>query len=105
MAIGLLPPIPIERVHRAGNAAIHGAALLLLSRRLRSELERQCRRIEHVELEQDPDFFDAFVDGCRYEPFEPLRPLDPGAPVGPAKLPDGTLAGASRTAGALGSPT
>ena len=25
-------------------------------------------RIEHVELETEPDFFDLFVDGCRFEP-------------------------------------
>jgi len=26
------------------------------------------RRIEHVELETDPDFFDHFVMGCQFRP-------------------------------------
>ena len=26
------------------------------------------QRIEHVELETDPDFFDMFVDGCHFHP-------------------------------------
>jgi hypothetical protein len=25
-------------------------------------------RIEHIELETEPDFFELFVDGCRFVP-------------------------------------
>ncbi len=66
--IGLLVPVPPERVVRAGNASIGGARSLLLSRRRRASLDALVRRIEHVELESEPDFFDLFTDGCLFEP-------------------------------------
>jgi uncharacterized 2Fe-2S/4Fe-4S cluster protein (DUF4445 family) len=66
--IGLLVPVPPERVVRVGNASISGARALLLARRRRAELEALVTRIEHVELESEPDFFDLFTDGCLYEP-------------------------------------
>ena len=66
--IGLLVPVPAERVVRVGNASIGGARTLLLDRRRRVELEALVRRIEHVELEREPDFFDLFTDGCLFEP-------------------------------------
>jgi len=65
--IGLLVPVPPERVVRVGNASVRGAKALLLSKRRRARIERHIRRIEHVELEAEPDFFDLFVDGCRFE--------------------------------------
>ncbi len=42
--------------------------MLLLSRRARARLAAFVGRIEHVELEAEPDFFDLFVDGLRFEP-------------------------------------
>ena len=33
-----------------------------------SELSELVGRIEHVELEQEPDFFELFVDGCQFTP-------------------------------------
>jgi len=66
--IGLLVPVPEDRVARVGNASIAGARALLLSRRLRGELDTLVRRIQHVELESEPDFFDLFTDGCLFEP-------------------------------------
>ncbi|HEY6058466.1 MAG TPA: ASKHA domain-containing protein, partial [Candidatus Limnocylindrales bacterium] len=79
IAIGLLPPVPADRVVRAGNASIRGAAALLVSRHARRRLESFVRRIEHVELERESDFFDAFVDGCRFEPMMPLPAPGPAA--------------------------
>jgi uncharacterized 2Fe-2S/4Fe-4S cluster protein (DUF4445 family) len=67
-AIGLLVPVPEQRVTRAGNASIGGARALLLSISRRAELEALVGRIEHVELESEPDFFDLFTDGCLFEP-------------------------------------
>ncbi len=66
--IGFLPPVPAERVIQHGNASVRGAAALLLSRRARARLEAFVGRVEHVELEAEPDFFDLFVDGLRFEP-------------------------------------
>jgi uncharacterized 2Fe-2S/4Fe-4S cluster protein (DUF4445 family) len=66
--IGLLVPVPEERVVRVGNASIAGARALLLARNRRVELDELVRRIIHVELESEPDFFDLFTDGCMFEP-------------------------------------
>ena len=66
--IGLLVDVPTERIIRAGNASIAGARALLLSRSRRTALDALVRRIEHVELEAEPDFFDLFTDGCLFEP-------------------------------------
>ncbi len=71
IAIGLLVPVPGERVVRVGNASIGGARTLLLARHRRAELEELVRRIAHVELESEPDFFDLFTDGCLFEPIAP----------------------------------
>jgi uncharacterized 2Fe-2S/4Fe-4S cluster protein (DUF4445 family) len=71
--IGFLAPVPVERVVRLGNAALAGARELLLSRSARTELEALVRRIEHVELETAPDFFELFVEGCQFKPL-PIRP-------------------------------
>jgi uncharacterized 2Fe-2S/4Fe-4S cluster protein (DUF4445 family) len=68
IAIGFLAPVEPARVERVGNAALHGAVMLLLSRARRDELSALVRRIEHVELETEPDFFDLFVDGCQFTP-------------------------------------
>jgi uncharacterized 2Fe-2S/4Fe-4S cluster protein (DUF4445 family) len=67
-AIGFLPPVPAGRVVQHGNASVRGAAALLLSMRARARLESFVGRIEHVELEAEPDFFDLFVDGLRLDP-------------------------------------
>ena len=66
--IGLIPDLPDEKITRIGNAAIEGATLALLSTRRRLELEETVNRIEHIELETDPDFFDHFVEGCQFKP-------------------------------------
>ena len=66
--IGLIPDLPDEKITRIGNAAIEGATLALLSTHRRRELEEIVSRIEHIELETDPDFFDHFVEGCQFKP-------------------------------------
>jgi uncharacterized 2Fe-2S/4Fe-4S cluster protein (DUF4445 family) len=68
-AIGFLPPVPPERVVTHGNASVRGAKALLLSSRARARLEALVGRIEHVELEAEPDFVDLFVEGFRFVPF------------------------------------
>ncbi|MFN8186134.1 MAG: ASKHA domain-containing protein [Gaiellales bacterium] len=69
--IGFLAPVRPERIVTAGNAALKGARELLLSRSARERLESFVRRIEHVELEQVPDFFELFVEGCQLIPIPP----------------------------------
>ncbi len=66
--IGLIPNLPDDRIVRVGNAAIEGAAMTLLSRARRRELEAAVTRVEHCRLEAHPDFFDFFVFGCQFDP-------------------------------------
>ncbi|MBT5828547.1 MAG: DUF4445 domain-containing protein [Candidatus Latescibacteria bacterium] len=66
--IGFLAPVPIDRIEKVGNAAIQGAREILLSRKKRQEIETLVKHIEHIELETQPDFFDAFVEGCQFKP-------------------------------------
>jgi len=66
--IGFLAPVPEDRIVKFGNAAVAGARQMLLSRRKRMAIEALVKRIEHVELETTPDFFDYFVDGCQFRP-------------------------------------
>ncbi len=68
--IGLIPNLPLERIVQVGNASIEGASIALLSKTRREELEALVKRIKHVELETDPDFFDHFVTGCQFIPVE-----------------------------------
>jgi uncharacterized 2Fe-2S/4Fe-4S cluster protein (DUF4445 family) len=65
--IGLIPPIAPSKIVQAGNAAIEGASLALLSCAKRAELEDLVRRVEHVRLETHPHFFDFFVEGCQFK--------------------------------------
>ena len=68
IAIGFLAPVPVDRVVKIGNAALQGARELLLSQHKRETAEILIRRIEHVELETTPDFFEVFVEGCQFKP-------------------------------------
>jgi len=67
MRIGLIPTLPLERVRKLGNASLAGATQALVNRDRRAELEALVPRIEHVELETIPEFFEIFVEGCLYQ--------------------------------------
>ena len=71
--IGLVPDLPDGKITQLGNASIEGSTIALLSRSRRRGLEKLVARIEHVELETDPDFFDFFVEGCQFKPVRSLR--------------------------------
>jgi len=65
--IGFLAPALVERIEKVGNASILGAREVLLSKRHREEIDSLVKRIEHVELETTPDFFEVFVEGCQFK--------------------------------------
>ena len=65
--IGLIPNLPDEKITVVGNAAIEGASLALRSVSQRRVLDSLVRDVAHVELEQDPYFFEHFVDACQYD--------------------------------------
>jgi len=70
--IGLVPSLPSAKIVQAGNTAIEGATIALLSRSKRQELEELVKRVEHCRLETHPDFFNFFVEGCQFKPVEPI---------------------------------
>ena len=70
--IGLVPNLAAGKIVQAGNTAIEGATIALLSRTKRQELEELVLRVEHCRLETHPHFFDFFVEGCQFKRVEPI---------------------------------
>ncbi len=70
--IGLVPSLDSTKFVQAGNTAIEGATIALLSRSKRQELEELVRKVQHCRLETHPSFFDFFVEGCQFKPVEPM---------------------------------
>jgi uncharacterized 2Fe-2S/4Fe-4S cluster protein (DUF4445 family) len=75
--IGLIPNLPDGKIVQVGNAAIEGAAIVLLSKSRRAELEGLVKKVEHCRLETHPRFFDFFVEGCQFKPMEATNPIVP----------------------------
>jgi uncharacterized 2Fe-2S/4Fe-4S cluster protein (DUF4445 family) len=61
VAIGMLPPIPLNRFRQVGNAAGMGAKLALISLRSRAQAEAIASRVSYVELASSPDFQPTFM--------------------------------------------
>ena len=70
--IGLVPWLDSGKIVQAGNTAIEGATIALLSKTKRRELEELVKRVEHCRLETHSNFFDFFVEGCQFKPVEPM---------------------------------
>jgi uncharacterized 2Fe-2S/4Fe-4S cluster protein (DUF4445 family) len=70
--IGLIPTLQPGMIVQAGNAAIEGATIALLSKAKRRELENLVGKVQHCRLETHPGFFDFFVEGCQFKPVEPI---------------------------------
>lgn len=56
LRIGLLPPIPCQRIRFVGNTSSFGAKRALLSVTEKRYAESIVRRVEHVDLSLSPDF-------------------------------------------------
>jgi len=56
MGIGMLPTVPLDRIHTIGNAAGTGARMMLASTLSRSSAEKLANKIEYLELTIYPDF-------------------------------------------------
>jgi uncharacterized 2Fe-2S/4Fe-4S cluster protein (DUF4445 family) len=70
--IGLIPSLDSAKILQAGNVAIEGATIALLSKNKRQELEELVKKVQHCRLETHPSFFDFFVEGCQFKPVEPI---------------------------------
>ncbi|MGD0572154.1 MAG: ASKHA domain-containing protein [Sedimentisphaerales bacterium] len=66
LRIGLLPNVPVERIHSVGNAASSGAQLILVSSRFRALAADLARRIEYIEIANDPFFQSVFADSMLF---------------------------------------
>ena len=65
MRIGMLPQIPLTRVHAVGNAAGTGARMLLISKTARQKADDLAKRIEYLELTVYPEFPLFFARGIQ----------------------------------------
>jgi len=80
-AVGMLPDLPLDRVHFVGNTAGSGARLALVSSREREAMRSLARRIRHMPLAGDPRFPRDFAsslflphrDASRFPSVTPLR--------------------------------
>jgi uncharacterized 2Fe-2S/4Fe-4S cluster protein (DUF4445 family) len=66
--IGLLPNVPLDRVHFVGNAAASGAQRLLLSDECRERAAALARKIRYVEIAHEKDFTDVFAEAMSLDP-------------------------------------
>jgi len=62
LGTGLLPDIPVERIHPAGNTAGQGAAMVLLDEGLQAVIDDLAKRIENVELAAMPEFTNRYLN-------------------------------------------
>lgn len=60
--IGLLPPIPLERIEQVGNAAGAGAKLALRSVRERQRARQLAQQMKHVVMTGNIDYQEAYID-------------------------------------------
>jgi uncharacterized 2Fe-2S/4Fe-4S cluster protein (DUF4445 family) len=68
VAVGMLPPLPLDRFRQVGNAAGAGARMSLVSMVKRREAEDLARRIEYIELATVPRFMQIFARATQIGP-------------------------------------
>lgn len=66
LEIGLLPPLPPEKIRAVGNAAGEGCKMALTSRKDRQRANRIARATGHIELSGRKDFQDLFVSAMLF---------------------------------------
>lgn len=64
--IGLIPDIPLSKIHYVANAAGLGAQMALLSEDERKRADQLSQQIEHVELSVSGDFQQHFLDAIPF---------------------------------------
>ena len=65
--IGLFPAALVDKVHVAGNAALAGAAMLLLDKTLRPRAAQLAKNTVAVDLATNPVFINAYTAGMLFE--------------------------------------
>jgi len=64
--IGLLPDVTPEKIHFVGNAASSGARIMLISSHARQAAKRLAKKIEYVEIANDPKFTETYTDSMLF---------------------------------------
>lgn len=67
LRIGLLPPLPANKIRLVGNSSLAGARKLLNSDSMRRNAEKMIEKIEHCNLAMNPEFQECFVDALQFE--------------------------------------
>ena len=70
--IGLVPPVPVERIKAVGNASGEGAKMALLSFRERQIAHSLPKIVEYHELSGRADFNDSFISILQFPELESL---------------------------------
>jgi len=73
VAIGMLPDVPAERIVFAGNTAVAGARMILLSTEARRTAEALAEGVRYHELSLDPEFNREFLNAVFIPHKEPER--------------------------------
>ena len=66
IAIGLLPEVELEKITVTGNAALMGAAMLLLDKEKLPEAERLAAAAQTVDLASDAFFKESYMEGMLF---------------------------------------
>ena len=66
IASGMIPNLPLAKVHSVGNAAGEGAKLALISTDVRCDADSIAESIEYVELTTDFGFQERFADALMF---------------------------------------
>ena len=66
ITLGLLPPVPKEKIKPVGNAAGKGALLCLLSEEHHQKALKLAQNIHYLELALNSDFQKRFMEGMRF---------------------------------------
>ncbi len=64
--IGLLPQIPLERIHFVGNAAGTGAEMVLISRQARESAMKLAKTIQYLEIAHQVEFQTVFSESLLF---------------------------------------
>jgi uncharacterized 2Fe-2S/4Fe-4S cluster protein (DUF4445 family) len=64
--IGLLPPVPLDRIKPVGNTAGMGAIISILSQTALQKLVATTKKVEHIELANSPDFTEVFTEAMLF---------------------------------------
>jgi uncharacterized 2Fe-2S/4Fe-4S cluster protein (DUF4445 family) len=61
ITVGMLPDVPVERIHFVGNTSIAGAKMAAMSRLAMAKAEEIASRMTYFDLMNHPHYMDAFI--------------------------------------------